>query len=48
VQFELRRDITALQTRLLLFDIVLVPALLLLVAMAMAWVRRARRTRRPA
>ena len=48
VQFELRRDIASLQNRLRLFDIALVPALLLVVAVLMAWVRQARRTRRQA
>lgn len=48
VQFELRRDIASLQNRLRLFDIALVPALLLVVGVLMAWVRQARRTRRQA
>jgi ABC-type uncharacterized transport system involved in gliding motility auxiliary subunit len=48
VQLELRRDISALQTRLRILDIVLVPGLMLILAVIMSFVRRARRTRRPA
>ena len=48
VQFELRRDIQSLQTRLRLFDIALVPGLMLVLAIVMGLVRRARRSRRPA
>ena len=48
VQFELRRDIQALQTRLRLLDIALVPGLMLILAIIMGLVRRARHTRRPA
>jgi ABC-type uncharacterized transport system involved in gliding motility auxiliary subunit len=45
VQFDLRRDIQDLQTRLRLFDIVLVPLLLTVVAVLMAIWRTARRRR---
>lgn len=45
VNLELNRDISALQTRLKLADIVLVPALLSLVAIAMGAARRRRRIR---
>ncbi len=48
VQLELRRDISALQTRLRLLDIALVPGLMLLLAIVMGLARRARRNRRPA
>ena len=48
VQLELRRDIQALQTRLRLFDIALVPGLMLVLAIAMGLLRRMRRSRRPA
>lgn len=48
VQFELRHDIAALQTRLRLFDIVLVPGLLLVLAIVMALVRQMRRARKHA
>jgi ABC-type uncharacterized transport system involved in gliding motility auxiliary subunit len=47
VQFDLRRDISALETRLRLFDIVLVPVLLAFVAVVMAvWRTRKRRSAR--
>ena len=45
VQLELRRDISTLETRLRLFDIVLVPAILAIVAMVLALARRQRRAR---
>ncbi len=45
VQFELNRDISRLKSRLILFNIVLVPALLTLIAIVMGLVRRGRRTR---
>ncbi len=48
VQLELRRDIATLQTRLRLFDIALVPGLMLVLAIVMGVLRRARRSRRPA
>ena len=48
VQFNLRHDIGTLKLRLQLFDVVLVPALLLVAAFVMALIRAARRTRRPA
>ncbi len=43
VQLELRRDIGALETRLRLFDIVLVPAILAILAVALGLARRRRR-----
>jgi len=43
VQLELRRDIDALETRLRLFDIVLVPAVLAALAIALGVVRNRRR-----
>ena len=45
VQLELRRDIAALQTRLQLFDIGVVPGVLLLLAIAIGLVRQSRRRR---
>ena len=45
VQLELRRDIAALQTRLRLADIALVPALLTLLALGLGLARRQRRAR---
>ncbi len=45
VQLELRRDIGALETRLRLFDIVLVPAVLAILALALGLARRQRRAR---
>jgi ABC-type uncharacterized transport system involved in gliding motility auxiliary subunit len=48
VQLELRRDIATLQTRLRLFDIALVPGLMLVLAVAMGVIRRMRHRRRPA
>jgi len=45
VQYELNRDIARLQTELRLFDIVLVPALLTILAIGMGVVRRQRRAR---
>ena len=47
VQFNLRHNIATLKTRLQIFDIVLVPALLLLAALVMSIIRAARRRRRP-
>ena len=43
VQLELRRDIGTLETRLRLFDIVLVPAILTILAVALGLARRRRR-----
>ncbi len=43
VQLELRRDISALETRLRLFDIVLIPALLALAALVLGIIRRRQR-----
>ena len=48
VQFNLRHDIATLKLRLQMFDIVAVPALLTLAAMAIALVRTVRRRRRAA
>ncbi len=48
VQLELRRDIATLKTRLMLFNIALVPGLMLLLAVAMSLVRTIRRHRRSA
>ena len=45
VNLELNRDISALQTRLKLADIVLVPALLTVLAIVMGVARRRRRAR---
>ena len=45
VQLDLRRDISALETRLRLFDIVLVPAVLAILAIVIGLVNRARRAR---
>ena len=45
VQFELRRDISQLETELRLFNIVLVPALLTVLAIAIGLVRRQKRAR---
>jgi ABC-type uncharacterized transport system involved in gliding motility auxiliary subunit len=45
VQFDLNRGIARLETELRLFDIVLVPALLTLLAVGLGIVRRRRRTR---
>ena len=45
VQLELRRDISGLESRLRLFDIVLVPAILALVAIILGIARRQRRAR---
>jgi ABC-type uncharacterized transport system involved in gliding motility auxiliary subunit len=45
VQLELRRDISGLETRLRLFDIVLVPAILAILAIALGIARRQRRAR---
>jgi len=47
VQFELNRDIARLETELRLFDIVLVPALLTILAIGLGVVRRQRRARAP-
>ncbi len=47
VQFNLRHDIGTLKLRLQIFDVVLVPALLLVIAFILALIRTARRTRRP-
>ena len=47
VQFELNRDIARLETELRLFDIVLVPALLTILAIGLGIVRRQRRARAP-
>ena len=48
VQLDLRRDIAALETKLRLFDIGLVPAILLLLAVLMGAARSFRRRRGPA
>jgi ABC-type uncharacterized transport system involved in gliding motility auxiliary subunit len=45
VQLELRRDIAALETNLRLFDIVLVPAVLTVLAIVLGVIRRKRRAR---
>jgi ABC-type uncharacterized transport system involved in gliding motility auxiliary subunit len=45
VQFELRRDISRLETELRLFNIVLVPALLTVLAIGIGLVRRQKRAR---
>jgi ABC-type uncharacterized transport system involved in gliding motility auxiliary subunit len=45
VQFELNRDIARLETELRLFDIVLVPAVLTILAIGLGVVRRRRRAR---
>lgn len=45
VQFDLRRDISRLETELRLFNIVLVPALLTVLAIAIGIVRRQKRAR---
>jgi ABC-type uncharacterized transport system involved in gliding motility auxiliary subunit len=45
VQYDLNRGIARLETELRLFDIVLVPALLTLLAIGLGIVRRQRRTR---
>jgi ABC-type uncharacterized transport system involved in gliding motility auxiliary subunit len=45
VQFELNRDIARLETELRLFNIVLVPAVLTILAIALGIVRRRRRAR---
>jgi ABC-type uncharacterized transport system involved in gliding motility auxiliary subunit len=45
VQLDLRRDISSLETRLRLMDIVAVPALLTVLAIAMGLLQRARRAR---
>ncbi len=45
VQFELRQDISRLETELRLFNIVLVPALLTVLAIAIGLVRRQKRAR---
>jgi ABC-type uncharacterized transport system involved in gliding motility auxiliary subunit len=45
VQFDLNRGIARLETELRLFDIVLVPAVLTLLAIGLGIVRRRRRTR---
>jgi ABC-type uncharacterized transport system involved in gliding motility auxiliary subunit len=45
VQLELRRDIRALETQLRLFNIVLVPAVLALLAIVLGLARRQRRAR---
>jgi ABC-type uncharacterized transport system involved in gliding motility auxiliary subunit len=45
VQFELRQDISNLQNELRLFNIVLVPAVLTLVAIVLGIVRSRRRAR---
>ena len=45
VQFDLRRDISALETRLRLFNIVLVPAVLAMLAIVIGIINRARRAR---
>ena len=45
VQFDLRRDIDRLETELRLFDIVLVPAVLALLAIVLGLARRRRRAR---
>jgi ABC-type uncharacterized transport system involved in gliding motility auxiliary subunit len=44
VQLDLRRDISALETRLRLFNILLIPALLTLLAIGIGIIRRRRRT----
>jgi ABC-type uncharacterized transport system involved in gliding motility auxiliary subunit len=43
VQYDLNRDIERLQTELLIFNVVMVPVLLALAAMVLAFVRRQRR-----
>jgi ABC-type uncharacterized transport system involved in gliding motility auxiliary subunit len=48
VQLELRHDIATLQTELQLFNVALVPGLLLLFAVVMGLIRSIRRARRPA
>ncbi|TQV85623.1 ABC transporter [Exilibacterium tricleocarpae] len=48
VQHQLRKDIGALETRLLLINAALVPGLLTLGAIGLAWMRRRRRRIRPA
>jgi ABC-type uncharacterized transport system involved in gliding motility auxiliary subunit len=48
VQLELNRDIERLESELRLFDIVLVPALLTILAIGMGVARRRRRARAPA
>ena len=45
VQYDLNRDIARLETELRLFDIVLVPAVLTLLAIGLGIVRRQRRAR---
>jgi ABC-type uncharacterized transport system involved in gliding motility auxiliary subunit len=45
VQFELNRDISRLKSELIVFNIVLVPAVLTLLAIGMGLVRRHRRAR---
>jgi ABC-type uncharacterized transport system involved in gliding motility auxiliary subunit len=45
VQFDLNRDISRLETALRMFNIVLVPAVLAIVAIAMGLIRRRRRAR---
>lgn len=45
VQFDLRRDIDRLETELRIFDIVLVPAVLIVLAIVLGLARRQRRTR---
>ena len=45
VQLELRRDIRSLETQLRLFNIVLVPAVLAVLAIALGLARRQRRAR---
>jgi len=47
VQFDLNRDIGRLETELRLFDIVLVPAVLTILAIGLGVVRRRRRSRTP-
>ena len=45
VQYDLNRDISRLETELRLFDIVLVPAVLTVLAIALGIVRRRQRAR---
>jgi ABC-type uncharacterized transport system involved in gliding motility auxiliary subunit len=45
VQLDLRRDVSALETRLRLFNIVLVPAVLAVLAIGLGFARSRRRAR---